>query len=66
MSDVVYETTPYGVVEKNGKFLCEQMWWGKTISTHATREEAQAAVIEAARNAGNLKRVRVPVARKKG
>lgn len=55
---MVYETTPYGVKERGGKFVVEQMWWGKTISTHATRDEAQEACIQIAREQGYLKKAR--------
>jgi hypothetical protein len=55
----MYETTPYAVQEKGGKFTVEQMWWGKVISTHDSREEAEAACIEEARFQGCLKKVRV-------
>lgn len=59
MNDYVYETTPYGVQESKGKFLVRQMWWGKTISEHATRDEAQDACVQVAREQGYLKRIKV-------
>lgn len=39
-NDYVYETTPYGIEEKAGKFRVMQMWTVRLISTHATRDEA--------------------------
>ncbi len=59
MDGELYETTPYGVMEIKGSFCVRQMWWGKTISTHKTRDEAQKACMEEARARGYLKRVRV-------
>ena len=60
MPDFIFETTPYAVQPAPGKkFAVVQMWWGKTISTHDTRDEAEAACIEEARFQGCLKRVRV-------
>jgi hypothetical protein len=57
--DYAYETTPYGVEERGRKFVVRQVWWGKDISTHKTQAEADAACIEAARQAGLLRRVKL-------
>lgn len=54
-----YETTPYGVEKRGKKFVVRQAWWGKDISTHKTKDEAEAACVEEARKAGVLRRFRV-------
>ena len=59
--DYYYETTPYGVEQKGKKFAVVQSWWGKTISTHKTRELADEACIEEARAQGCLRRIRFKV-----
>jgi hypothetical protein len=63
--DYCYETTPYGVEKRGGKFVVAQAWWGKDISTHKTRDEACAACIMAARAAGCLRRFRLRPAKRK-
>jgi hypothetical protein len=56
----IYETTPYGVKEIDGRFQVWQMWWGKSVSDfYDTREQAEQASQEIARNAGALRRIKV-------
>jgi hypothetical protein len=59
MNGYVYETTPYGVERIGDQFAVRQMWWGKTISTHSSREEADRACVDEARFQGCLKRRKV-------
>lgn len=59
MSSYYYETTPYGVKQDGDGFVVEQMWWGKVLSRHATREDAESNCLEIARDQGYLRKVRV-------
>ena len=57
MRDFYYETTPYGVTERGGKFYVEQTWWAKIVSpAFTTRKEAEDAVVEKARKNRCLKK----------
>jgi hypothetical protein len=57
--DYYYETTPYGVEQRGKKWAVRQCWWGKDISLHKTREEADEACIAEARRTGCLTRHRL-------
>ena len=63
--DFYYETTPYGVEQRGKKWAVVQSWWGKDISLHKTRDEADAACLEEARIRGCLTRHRLRPVKKK-
>lgn len=55
----IYESTPYGIVQRGDKWVVAQTWWNKDIETFKTREAAKEGLERIAKAAGCWRKVRI-------